>query len=171
MTAPTAVIALATIPSAQSAIVARLCRLFGRAVTNKLIEGVLPGSELVIAGPDLAELEAITDSAQTRCWNPEFTYANDLARKGPLAQGATIAQLILAFVPLGLKGRYQVRLPYPEWLMLETNRFPLRRAHDHRHHRWRHRGHLRRRCLLFQAYRRSMARYGVRQSNGRARCK
>lgn len=123
MTAPTAVIALATIPSAQSAIVARLCRLFGRAVTNKLIEGVLPGSELVIAGPDLAELEAITDSAQTRCWNPEFTYANDLARKGPLAQGATIAQLILAFVPLGLKGRYQVRLPYPEWLMLETNRF------------------------------------------------
>ena len=123
MTAPPAVIALATIPSAQSVSVARLCGLFGRAVTNKLIDGILHGSELVIVGPDLAELEAITDSAQTRCWNPEFTYANDLARKGALAQGAAIAQLILAFVPLGLKGRFQVRLPYPEWLMLETNRF------------------------------------------------
>ena len=78
MTAPPAVIALATIPSAQSVSVARLCGLFGRAVTNKLIDGILHGSELVIVGPDLAELEAITDSAQTRCWNPEFTYANDL---------------------------------------------------------------------------------------------
>lgn len=115
------VLDLAVIPTARTPDVERLCRSFGRAIVGKVLAAAA-GSDLMILPPASETLEAIAIAAGARCWNPELTYANDLARRGPAAMGAAVAQLVLAFVPLGLEGRFQVRLPYTEWLMLETNR-------------------------------------------------
>jgi hypothetical protein len=122
MSAPEAILGMATIPAAQPKQVGRLCQLFGRAVSAQLLSAAASGG-FVQSIPEVGTFEALADGAGTRCWNPELTYANDLKRRGQIASGAAAAQLVLAFVPLGLEGIFEGQLPYHEWLMLESNRF------------------------------------------------
>lgn len=114
-------VAFSLVDTAKPEFVSHAAGSYGKAVVTKVLSAAAGEGDGSL--PDIELLCGQATASGTACWHGGIAYAHDLHRRGPNAAASALLQLILGFAQIGLRGRFEVQLPYSETLLLETNRF------------------------------------------------
>jgi hypothetical protein len=113
---------LSRVTTARPDFVQGMCRVYGRAVSEKIL-ALYASSSAGGSVPSDEQFYGHAAESGTRCWHGGVAYAHDLHRRGSGSASGAMLQLILGFAQIGLSGNFEVDLPYSDWFLLESNRF------------------------------------------------